>query len=72
MMIRLITTANEGSTTSQEVSAQECDSLLASLGLTFISSNVLPRFIERSAGNRLSVKHGTTVYTFAQVPANER
>ncbi len=78
MMIRLITAHRDpgnGSTTStttQDISASEVDSLLASLGLTFISANTLPRFIERSSGNRLTVRVNGTQYTFASVPANGR
>lgn len=78
MIIRLITTVapangKVGATrTEQNISTSEVDSLLASLGLTFISANTLPRFIERSAGNRLSVEADNVVYAFTQVPANER
>lgn len=82
MMIRLITSIIDNdaqredtrtqSTTVQDVDAQEVDSLLVSVGLSFISANTLPRFIERSAGNRLTVKADDVVYTFTQVPANER
>lgn len=81
MMIRLITETipdnakNDGtysSTTTQDIPVSEADSLLGSLGLMLISWGTLERFIERSPGNRLSVQQGTTVYTFAQVPANER
>lgn len=82
MMIRLITTVidpeaqsvdtREVSTTTQDVSASEADSLLGSLGLTLISWHTLERFVERSPGNRLSVRHGNTLYAFTAVPANER
>lgn len=52
------------STTTQEIDSNECDSLLVSLGLTFISSNVLPRFLDRSKGNRFAVESNGAEYVF--------
>lgn len=80
-MIRLITTTipdnakNDGtytSTTAQDISVAEADAVLATLGLTLISWHTLERFVERSAGNRLSVQHGNTIYAFTAVPVDER
>jgi hypothetical protein len=80
MLIRLTTTIvgpaqNDGyvplSTTTQDISPAQADSLLHSLGMTFISPSTLPTFIARSAGNRFSVEVENTVYAFASVPANE-
>lgn len=71
-MIRIITTADTQPTTMQDVDAQEVDSMLGSLGLTFISANTLPRFLDRWPGNRLTVRVNGTQYTFTSVPADER
>lgn len=81
MLIRLTTTIvgpaqNDGyvplSTTTQDVSISELDSLTTSLGLRLLYSDTLPTFLNRSPGNRLSIEVENTVYAFAAVPANER
>lgn len=51
---------------NRTIDASEADSLLSSLGLTFIKATTLETFLQRSSGNRLSVIADGVEHAFAK------
>lgn len=57
---------NDADNVVKEIDASEADSLLASLGLTFIKATTLENFIQRSSGNRFAVVSEGVEHVFAR------